>query len=315
MNSPSPRRVPSPSSPRRRPSGEGAGEGLGDSLNSPSPRPVPSPGPPKRRPSREGTGRGLGEFVEAHACPFPAPSPLPLAGRRGPAEGSEEAPRVSACSPVQVLAPAPRAAPRADLCAERSREPLRPRTVTGANSIFLSAGLPCSPRQRDLTAESPCGGMGKSSGEVANSPGASRRGEWGECTGPNYLYGAVIEKSPSSREGSPTFGACLPGALGHRRGGSDVHGALLPVGAEGAGRSGGGLGELAEALACPFPAQSPLRLAGRRDRPSARRIHRVAEALPCSDSASESGAKGPAEGSASSTRLSPAPSLLSLRFD
>ena len=216
---------------------------------------------------------------------------------------------------MQVLAPAPRAAPRADLCAERSREPLRPRTVTGANSIFLSAGLPCSPRQRDLTAESPCGGMGKSSGEVANSPGASRRGEWGECTGPNYLYGAVIEKSPSSREGSPTFGACLPGALGHRRGGSDVHGALLPVGAEGAGRSGGGLGELAEALACPFPAQSPLRLAGRRDRPSARRIHRVAEALPCSDSASESGAKGPAEGSASSARLSPAPSLLSLRFD
>ena len=86
-----------------------------------------------------------------------------------------------------------------------------------------------------------------------------------------------------------------------------MHGALLPVGAEGAGRSGGGLGELAEALACPFPAQSPLRLAGRRDRPSARRIHRVAEALPCSDSASESGAKGPAEGSENSPRPSARP--------
>ena len=91
-----------------------------------------------------------------------------------------------------------------------------------------------------------------------------------------------------------------------------MHGALPPVGAEGAGRSGGGLGELAEALACPFPAQSPLRLAGRRNRPRARRIHRVAEALPCSVSASESGAKGPAEGWESSARLSPALSLLPL---
>ena len=71
---------------------------------------------------------------------------------------------------------------------------------------------------------------------------------------------------------------------------------------------------LAEALACPFPAQSPLRLAGRRDRPRARRIHRVAEALPCSVCASESGAKGPAEGSESSARLSPALSLLGLRL-
>ena len=82
VNSPSPRPVASPASPKRRPSGEGAGEGLGDSMNSPSPRPVASAAFPKRRPSREGTGRGLGEFVEAHACPFPAPSLLPLAGRR-----------------------------------------------------------------------------------------------------------------------------------------------------------------------------------------------------------------------------------------
>ena len=98
------------------------------------------------------------------------------------------------------------------------------------------------------------------------------------------------ENSPS-RRGPPLLGL----RLGER--------------SEGTGR---GLGELGEALACPFPAQSPLRLAGRRNRPRARRIHRVAEALPCSVSASESGAKGPTEGSESSPRLSPASSLLPL---
>ena len=100
------------------------------------------------------------------------------------------------------------------------------------------------------------------------------------------------ENSPS-RRGPPLLGL----RLGER--------------SEGTGR---GLGELGEALACPFPAQSPLRLAGRRNRPRARRIHRVAEALPCSVSASESGAKGPTEGSESSPRPSLAPSLLRLRF-
>ena len=101
------------------------------------------------------------------------------------------------------------------------------------------------------------------------------------------------ENSPS-RRGPPLLGL----RLGER--------------SEGTGR---GLGELGEALACPFPAQSPLRLAGRRDRPRARRIHRGSRLpLPCSPSASESGAKGPTEGSESSPRPSLAPSLLRLRF-
>ena len=99
MNSPSPRPVDSPRSPRRRGSREGAGEGLGDSMNSPSPPPgrfaqvseaeteqgrgqarasanspiprsVPSPRSLRLRGSRERAGESLAELSQPSAGPF-----------------------------------------------------------------------------------------------------------------------------------------------------------------------------------------------------------------------------------------------------